>query len=219
MSLNSKQLGSVFAVLAIALVGAFIVKDAGTNPMFAVMAVGVVAAGIVALSGGGGGAEITGLSDAIRRAAAGDRIKSPPEATGELARVYDELVSLSEARKTEQAELEARATTLKGTDKALDEVAQKLRDGMSAQAVGIDETSRLVRDLAAALRDVSTHVESLTSSAEESSSSILRDDRHQRRGRREHRRARRQRARDRLARSRRWRTRSRRSPRTSTRSR
>ncbi|HEX7601674.1 MAG TPA: methyl-accepting chemotaxis protein [Polyangiaceae bacterium] len=174
MSLNSKQLGAIFAVLAVALVGAFIVKDAGTTPMFAVMAVGVVAAGMVAMSGGGGGgADIVGLSDAIRRAAVGDRVKSPPEATGELARVYDELVSLSEARKTEQAELEARAAALKGTDKNLDEIAQKLREGMSAQAVGIDETSRLVRELAAALRDVSTHVESLTSSAEESSSSIL----------------------------------------------
>ena len=86
MSLNSKQLGAVFAVLVLALVGAFVVKDAGTTPMFAVMAVGVVSAGIVAF-GGGGGIAIVGLSDAIRRAAAGDRVKSPPDATGELARV------------------------------------------------------------------------------------------------------------------------------------
>jgi methyl-accepting chemotaxis protein len=140
--------------------------------MFAVMAVGVVAAGIVAF-GGGGGTPIVGLADAVRRASAGDRVQSPPDATPELARVYEELSTLSEARKAEQAEGEARAHALKGTDKTLDDVAQKLRDGMSAQAVGIDETSRLVRELANALRDVSTHVESLTSSAEESSSSIL----------------------------------------------
>src|SRR5689334_1346724 len=55
----------------------------------------------------------------------------------------------------------------------IDDSVRRLKDGVTGHLGSVDETSRLARDLAASIKDVSTHAETLASSAEESSSSIL----------------------------------------------
>ncbi len=177
MSLSGKQLGGVFAVLVIALAGAFLVKDAGSTPILAVMAVGVVAAGAVVYFGGGAAAEsLDPIAEAVRRAAAGETPKAPQGASQEVLRVFEELEGLARARRKEDGDLQLlrdRAEASEGADRTLGDVAKRLRDGVSAQLQSIEVTSRLMRELAGAIHEVAANVESLTSSAEESSSSIL----------------------------------------------
>jgi len=55
----------------------------------------------------------------------------------------------------------------------IDDSVRRLKDGVTGHLGSVDETSRLARDLASSIKDVSTHAETLASSAEESSSSIL----------------------------------------------
>jgi methyl-accepting chemotaxis protein len=55
----------------------------------------------------------------------------------------------------------------------IDDPVRRLKEGVTGQLGSVDDTSRLARDLAASIKDVSTHAETLASSAEESSSSIL----------------------------------------------
>ena len=165
--MNPKQLGPMFAVLALALVGAFVVKDAGTTSMFAVMAVGVGAAAVIAFyGGGGGGANVGSLADAVRRAADGDEVRAPDGSPPEVVRVYDELAKLADGVKRSEKSHET-------FDKAVEGVAEQLRGEVEKQLASVEHTSKLVRDLTNALKDVGTNVESLSTTAEESSSSIL----------------------------------------------
>ncbi|HEX4514039.1 MAG TPA: methyl-accepting chemotaxis protein [Polyangiaceae bacterium] len=55
----------------------------------------------------------------------------------------------------------------------IDDSVRRLKEGVNGHLGSVDETSKLARDLATSIKDVSTHAETLASSAEESSSSIL----------------------------------------------
>src|SRR5689334_15736275 len=55
----------------------------------------------------------------------------------------------------------------------IDDSVRRLNEGVTGHLGSVDETSKLARDLASSIKDVSTHAETLASSAEESSSSIL----------------------------------------------
>ncbi|CAN5417941.1 hypothetical protein BH09MYX1_BH09MYX1_32000 [soil metagenome] len=166
--MNQKQLVPIFAVIVLALGGAFVVRDAGTTSMFAVMVVGVAAAGVIAFYGGGGlgGARVEGLSDAVRRASDGDEVRAPEGSPPEVLRIYDELSKVAERVKRDK---KAHVTF----DKSVESVADQLRGEVEKQLASVEQTSKLVRDLTTALKDVGTNVESLSTTAEESSSSIL----------------------------------------------
>jgi methyl-accepting chemotaxis protein len=166
--MNSKQVGPIFGVIALALVGAFLVRDAGSTPMLVVMAVGIAAAFVVVYFGsaGGGGVSVSGLAEAVRRAAEGDETRAPEGTPPELLRVYDELGKLAESvRKSDKSH--------EVLDAAVATVADQLKGEVEKQLASVNATSKLVRDLTTALKDVGSNVESLATTAEESSSSIL----------------------------------------------
>ncbi len=158
-------------VLAFAFAAAFVLKE-NALPVLGVSLVALFAI-LVFAPASGGGVELQGLVDAIQRATGGERVAPPPGVSLEVARLYDELSQMANARRKETTELAARRDELTASERALDEVAQRLAEGLKTQVSATDETSRLVNDMASAVRDVAQHVETLAASAEESSSSIL----------------------------------------------
>lgn len=170
MTLSSKQLLGIVAVIAAGVGAMYLAQAAGPY----VITVAIIGAAAVVFAGmGGGGANVAGLADAARKAAAGERVATPTDATGELARIYDELAALSEARKKEKAALTQRREEVDELERTLEESARRLSDAVSTQLTATDETSRLIRELTGAVREIAQNIEALTSSAEESSSSIL----------------------------------------------
>ncbi|MBX3231852.1 MAG: chemotaxis protein [Labilithrix sp.] len=115
---------------------------------------------------GGGAQDVSSVTDGVNRARRGERPSPPLGASPELARVFDELGRLAEdesKRAREAREAQAEIETL----------TRKLQESVQAQVTASEDTSRLVKDIAGAMRAFSTSVESLTHNAEESSSSIL----------------------------------------------
>ena len=72
-----------------------------------------------------------------------------------------------------EADLETKHSDLQNTEHTLEEVTRRLNEGVSMQLSATDETTKLIKDMTSAIREIAQHVETLTSSAEESSSSIL----------------------------------------------
>ncbi len=163
---SSRVMSGVAVVVIFAILGAYLVKDAGTTPIFVIIGVGVLAALTVYFaSQGGGGEAVVGLAAAVKKAHEGTAPRLPEGASEEMARVYEVL-----------AEVAGDAPRLAAGDKLhheIGDVTRRLQEGVGAQLTGVDETTRLARDLATSIHDVSTHAETLASSAEESSSSIL----------------------------------------------
>ncbi|MCL2724652.1 MAG: methyl-accepting chemotaxis protein [Polyangiaceae bacterium] len=137
------------------------------NPL-AVTVVGA-AAGFVAVllaANSCAGADVGPLVDAVRRAREGERPRVPAGAGPDAARVYDELSRF--------AEDEARRDrAIRSVHEDLGVLSKKLQSGIHAQLGAADETSRLIKEIAGAMREFGASVEALTQSAEESSSSIL----------------------------------------------
>ncbi len=158
------------ALLALAVGSLFVVKDAAPY----VMAVAVM--GIAALGwAGAGGAPMSlhGLVDAARRAAAGERPNVPPDASGDVLRIYEMLGNLSDQRRKDNEELGARREQISEYERMLEESSRRLEANVQSQVSAADETSRLIKELTTAVHEIATHLEALTQSAEESSSSIL----------------------------------------------
>ena len=88
-------------------------------------------------------------------------------------RVYDELAQMADRAKKQESEIAAKAADLHATEATLEEVARRLNDGVSMQLSATDDTTKLIKEMTTAIREIAQHVETLTSSAEESSSSIL----------------------------------------------
>ncbi|HZU81317.1 MAG TPA: methyl-accepting chemotaxis protein [Polyangiaceae bacterium] len=170
MTLSSKQMIGVLVVLVLGLGGMYMAKDAGMY-VIAVALSGVVA---IALSGGGGGGVgLQGLADAARRAAAGDRPAAPPQASGELLRVYEALAGVAEQRQKDRDEISTKRDRIAEYERTLEDIAHRLDGNAQTQAAAAEQTSRLIRDLTGAVDEFAKHIEALTQSAEESSSSIL----------------------------------------------
>ncbi|WP_394843785.1 methyl-accepting chemotaxis protein [Pendulispora brunnea] len=123
--------------------------------------------------GGGGTEQLGPIADALRQVANGQRPVLPAGANPQLAHAFDELAKVMDARTRELGEHTARDTDLAEAERALDEVGRRLVEGVSLQASAAEETSKLIREMTSAIREMAAHVEQLTSSAEESSSSIL----------------------------------------------
>jgi len=175
MTLSTKQIGSIALVIALGVIGMLAVNagmQAFAGP--AIMLVALVAAGALLMNGGGGNpAGLDGLGDAARRAATGERPSAPVNASPEIARVYEELGQVADRARKHEAELTAKQADLHATEMTLEEVTRRLNDGVSMQLTATDDTTKLIKDMTTAVREIAQHVETLTSSAEESSSSIL----------------------------------------------
>ena len=129
-------------------------------------AVGGVIAAFMAASGGSGTQDVGAIVDGVRRARRGDRPIVPSGASADTARLFDELARIADDE-------EKRGRLQKEAQEDLEGLAKKLQDGISMQLSAADETSRLIKDIAGAMRDFASSVEALTQNAEESSSSIL----------------------------------------------
>jgi methyl-accepting chemotaxis protein len=162
--LNNKNalIGLAIAVGA-AIVAFVLAKD--ITQVAAVCAVGGVV-GVILASSGGGSHDVGAIVDGVRRARRGDRPIVPSGATPETARLFDELSRIADDE-------EKRGRSQKEAQDDLEGLAKKLQEGISMQLSAADETSRLIKEIAGAMRDFATSVEALTQNAEESSSSIL----------------------------------------------
>jgi methyl-accepting chemotaxis protein len=172
MTLTPKQFYGILAVLAVGFGAPYVVPGAA-GPIGIATAVIAAIAIVLAGGGGGGGANVAGLTEAMRRAAVGERVSTPAGATPEVARVYEELATLADARKKELRDLEARQETTAQLERALGDESKRLTDGVNAQVAASAESLGLIRELTSAIHEVAQSIEALTSSAEESSSSIL----------------------------------------------
>jgi methyl-accepting chemotaxis protein len=94
-------------------------------------------------------------------------------ATGEVLRAYEALAAIAEQRRKDRGELEAKHEQMTEYERTLEEVAHRLESNVQTQVNAANETSRLIRELSAAVNEIAAHLETLTQSAEESSSSIL----------------------------------------------
>ncbi len=112
------------------------------------------------------------LTDAIKRAWSGEQTSPPQEAPNDLIRLYDELRNLVEARRREATELALKKSEIDQSEWSVEEAGKRLADNMATALGAVDETSGVIRDLAATVREVASHVESLTGSADESTSSV-----------------------------------------------
>ena len=175
VTVSPKQIVGILLVIAGGVAGVALLKDSGQVIAISIAVVAAIAIFVGGQGGGagGGGPSIEGLAEAARRAAAGERVSAPASATGELARVYDELAALADRRKREATEVATRKADVDQYERTLEEAAKRLSDGVGTQLGAADETSRLIKELTGAIRDIAQHVEALASSAEESSSSIL----------------------------------------------
>ncbi len=93
---SSRVMGGVAAVVMLAIAGAFLVKDAGTQAIFVIIGVGVLAAIAVYWVGQGEGGDDSGLAQAIRRAREGTAPKAPEGASEETQRVYEVLAAIAD---------------------------------------------------------------------------------------------------------------------------
>jgi len=191
-SVSPRQLLSMLALVGAAFLGVGYVPDARFI-IFAMCAIGVAA---VFMGGGSSGPPIAlgGLVDAARRAVKGEAISAPDGTSGALRTAYDDLDRLASQRRRElgEADEKDKATTAREMESlakeraalgkakdiaeaeaALDQLAHKLADAVGVQVGAAEETTKLIKDLTTAVREIAQHVEALASSAEESSSSIL----------------------------------------------
>jgi methyl-accepting chemotaxis protein len=183
MTVNNKQILGIVTLLALALLGSYVAKgsDAATtsNIIFAIAIVGAVAV-VFGGIGAGSGAALSGFIEAARRAATGESPNIPAQASGDSLRLYEALVSVADQRRRdadqrakEQSEFEAKREQVSQYERTLEEVAGRLDGNAQGQLAAATQTARLIKELAGAVSEVASHLETLTQSAEESSSSIL----------------------------------------------
>jgi methyl-accepting chemotaxis protein len=162
----------LLAVIGVGVGAMFAAREAG--PFLITVAL-VGAAGILYSASGAptGGVSVAGLADAVRRAAAGDRVHVPPQLPPELERVYEELASLADRRARDLANESKRKAEIENYERTLEEAMRRIGDGVATQIASSEETAQLMNDLTGQIREIAQNIEALTSSAEESSSSIL----------------------------------------------
>ena len=159
MTLSSKQVAGAGAVLAFGLIAAFLSQGAAAY----IAGVAVVGAVAIAVAGSGaGGAPLVGFVDAARRAASGDKLSTPAQATGESLRLYEALASVADERRKDRDGLAAIRSQMAEYESMLEESAQRLETNVDTQRSAADETSRLIKEMTGAIREIAQHVEALT---------------------------------------------------------
>ena len=170
MTLSPKQLASIAAIAVVSLLETFFWKD--STPFMLSAIVGIVAV-VVAGTGGPGQGSLQGLAEAVRRAALGERVSAPPQATGDALRLYEALGEVADERKRDREETGVARQQLAEYERALEDASRRLDANVQTEIAAAAETSRLIKDLTSTIHEIATHLEALTHSAEESSSSIL----------------------------------------------
>jgi methyl-accepting chemotaxis protein len=166
----ARTLVGVVGVLVVALAGQnFAPKEAQIFILCLAAAAAVVFVGM----GSGGAASLQGFIDAARRVATGEKPSVPSQSTGESLRLYEALVTIADERKKDRGDFEARREQMEQYERTLEEMGTRLDANAQAQLAAANQTARLIKDLATAVDEVASHLETLTQSAEESSSSIL----------------------------------------------
>ena len=170
LNLTSRQALGLLLVAVAALAAFVLTKDIPNKPEIAtqVAALVAVAGGIAVFvsASGTGSQDISMVVDGLSRARDGRAPRPPIGASPELARVFDDLGRIAE-------EEEKRRRDAKDAQEQFETLTRKLQEGVQMQVAAADDTSRLVKDIAGAMRAFSSSVESLTQNAEASSSSIL----------------------------------------------
>jgi methyl-accepting chemotaxis protein len=117
--------------------------------------------------------DFNGVFEDVRRAARGERVRSPNNAAPELQRFYGDLADLSghvqdaaAAEKHERGETSQIATQI-------DDSLPRLQDGLEAMIGSTEQATMYIKEMTTALSNIAQSIETLASSAEESSSSIL----------------------------------------------
>jgi methyl-accepting chemotaxis protein len=170
MTLNFKQIVSMLAMLAVGAALSFLAREAGPY-VITVTLVGLVAIGYASF--GAGHARLNEFVEAARRAASGEKPNVPAQTAGDALRLYESLVGLAEQRRKDRDEVAAKREQMAEYERMLEESGRRLEANVQSQVAAADETSRLIRELTSAVKEIATHLEALTQSAEESSSSIL----------------------------------------------
>ncbi|APR83845.1 Methyl-accepting chemotaxis protein [Minicystis rosea] len=117
--------------------------------------------------------DLSDLVEAAMRASEGERVRPPPGASSEAARVYGELAALSDRMiQAEQRDKQRRSELVQASG-ALEDQFPRLQDGVGHILQASEQASEHIRDMTTALANIAQSIESLASSAEESSSSIL----------------------------------------------
>ena len=169
--LTQRQLLAIAAIALLAVTLSII----DFNPRWSMLLLGAV--GIIGIVLGDGGSSnhgelISVIRDGLHRVRQGKRASAPAQASPEVSGLFEELGELSESLEDAQkAASNARLAFEVAT--AMSEAIRSLAEGVTTQLEAGDQTSRSVRQLAGALKDIGQHVEVLAASAEESSSSIL----------------------------------------------
>ena len=158
MTLSPKQVAGAGVLVAVGLAVAFFSRDAA--PLVA----GVAFLGAIAIfyAGSGPTGGLDGIVDAARRAASGDKLTVPSQATGETLRLYEVLTGLADDRRKERDELSSARETLAEHDAMIEESARRLETNVQAQLTAADDTSRLITELTGAVHEIATHLEALT---------------------------------------------------------
>ena len=163
---NQKALLGALIAAGVAVLAYFVTRDSRDMVQLAIMCGIGGAVGAYVAGSGGGTQDVGAIVDGVRRARRGDRPIVPTGATAETARLFDELARIADDE-------EKRGRSQKEAQEDLEGLAKKLQDGVGMQLSAADDTSRLIKEIAGAMRDFAASVEALTQNAEESSSSIL----------------------------------------------
>jgi methyl-accepting chemotaxis protein len=168
MNNQQKQLLALLLAIAAGLAGYALKQDATQTAFTVGLATGgcAIIGVLAALSMAGGGQDVGAVVEGVRRARRGERVSPPVGASPEMGRLFEELGRMSEDE-------ERRERSHKDAQTDLEALSKKLQEGIAAQLSAADETSRLIKEIAGAMRDFASSVDALTDNAEESSSSIL----------------------------------------------
>jgi methyl-accepting chemotaxis protein len=120
-----------------------------------------------------GARELSEIVEATTRAANGERVRAPTNASPEAARVYGELSALADRMTQVEQRDKARRADLVQAATAIEDSIPRLADGVGAVLSASEQATEHIREMTTALANIAQSIESLASSAEESSSSIL----------------------------------------------
>jgi len=169
--LTQRQL---IAMVLIVLLG-IVLGMLNVNPRISLLVLGglgVIGIGIADGASSGTSDLIPRITEGLGRVRQGKRANAPAQSSAEVVALFDQMTELSDVlEKAEQASNNTRLAFEVAT--AMNDALRSMADGVTMQLEAGDQTSRNVKQLAGALKDIGQHVEVLAASAEESSSSIL----------------------------------------------
>jgi methyl-accepting chemotaxis protein len=169
--LTQRQLLAVAAVVLLAVILSTIGLSARWS-VLAIAAVGIIGIVLSDVGGSSLGELIPRISEGLHRVRQGKRAEPPSQASPEVVALFDQLGELSQSIASAQHSAVSTKLAVEVAS-SMSEALRSLAEGITGQLEAGEHTSRNVRQLASAFKDIGQHVEVLAASAEESSSSIL----------------------------------------------